>query len=68
MPALAGAATYAIGRAFIQHFVSGGTLLDFNPPDYKEFIRAQKEMWSGRRTAGHADAAPDAAKNAAAPS
>jgi uncharacterized protein (DUF697 family) len=68
MPALAGGATYAIGRAFIQHFVSGGTLLDFNPPDYKEFIRAQKEMWSGRPKTGHADGGSDAAKNAAAPS
>jgi hypothetical protein len=28
---------------FIQHFASGGTLLDFNPPDYREFIKAQKE-------------------------
>src|SRR5262249_30838637 len=30
-PALAVAATYAIGRVFIQHFASGGTLLDFEP-------------------------------------
>lgn len=42
-PALAIAATYAIGMAFIQHFVSGGTLLDFNPPDYHEFIKAQRQ-------------------------
>ena len=41
-PALAVGATYAIGTAFIQHFVSGGTLLDFSPPDYHEFIKAQK--------------------------
>ncbi len=68
MPALAGGATYAIGRAFIQHFISGGTLLDFNPPDYKEFIRAQKELWSGRATTKQADGASDVAKNAAAPS
>jgi uncharacterized protein (DUF697 family) len=68
MPALAGGATYAIGRAFIQHFISGGTLLDFNPPDYKEFIRAQKEMWSGRPAADHPAGASDAANNAAAPS
>ena len=26
----------------------GGTLLDFNPPDYREFIKAQKEMWDLR--------------------
>lgn len=42
MPALCAGATYAIGMAFIQHFTSGGTLLDFNPPDYREFIKAQK--------------------------
>jgi uncharacterized protein (DUF697 family) len=45
MPALSAGATYAIGKAFVQHFSSGGTLLDFNPPDYREFIKAQKEMW-----------------------
>jgi uncharacterized protein (DUF697 family) len=48
MPALSAGATYAIGKAFIQHFESGGTLLDFNPPDYREFIKAQKEMWDSR--------------------
>lgn len=48
MPALSAGATYAIGKAFIQHFVSGGTLLDFNPPDYREFIKAQREMWESR--------------------
>ena len=40
-PALFAGATYAIGLAFIQHFDSGGTLLNFNPADYREFIRAQ---------------------------
>jgi uncharacterized protein (DUF697 family) len=48
MPALSAGATYGIGKAFIQHFESGGTLLDFNPPDYRDFVRAQKEMWSSR--------------------
>jgi uncharacterized protein (DUF697 family) len=50
MPALSAGATYAIGKAFIQHFESGGTLLDFNPPDYREFIKAQKEMWDSRKS------------------
>jgi uncharacterized protein (DUF697 family) len=53
MPVLSAGATFAIGKAFIQHFESGGTLLDFNPPDYREFVKAQKEMWEsrvGRRT------------------
>jgi uncharacterized protein (DUF697 family) len=48
MPVLSAGATYAIGMAFIQHFTSGGTLLDFNPRDYRKFIKAQKEMWSSR--------------------
>lgn len=53
MPALSAGATFAIGRAFIQHFRTGGTLLDFNPPDYRDFIKAQKEMWeSGRKSTG----------------
>jgi uncharacterized protein (DUF697 family) len=43
MPAFSAGATYLIGKVFIQHFASGGTLLDFNPPDYREFIKAQKE-------------------------
>lgn len=43
MPVFSAGATYIIGKVFIQHFASGGTLLDFNPPDYREFIKAQKE-------------------------
>jgi uncharacterized protein (DUF697 family) len=46
MPAFSAGATYIIGKVFIQHFASGGTLLDFNPPDYREFIKAQKEKLS----------------------
>jgi uncharacterized protein (DUF697 family) len=48
MPVLSAGATYAIGKAFVQHFESGGTLLDFNPPDYREFVKAQKQMWESR--------------------
>jgi uncharacterized protein (DUF697 family) len=48
MPAFSAAATYVIGKVFIQHFASGGTFLDFNPPDYREFIKAQKEKFSSR--------------------
>jgi uncharacterized protein (DUF697 family)/CRP-like cAMP-binding protein len=59
MPALSAGATYAIGMAFIQHFTSGGTLLDFNPAEYRAFIRDQKEFWSTR-----SGAAPAASKRA----
>ena len=47
-PALAVAATYAIGRVFIQHFASGGTLLDFEPPNYREFISTEMQSRLGR--------------------
>ena len=53
MPTLSAGATYAIGMAFIEHFASGGTLLDFNPPDYRDFIKAQKRKRSGRSTASN---------------
>jgi uncharacterized protein (DUF697 family) len=48
MPVFSAGATWVIGRVFIQHFASGGTLLDFNPPDYREFIKVQKERFSAR--------------------
>ena len=53
MPVLSAGATYAIGMAFIEHFASGGTLLDFNPPDYREFIKTQKAKYRARSTASH---------------
>jgi uncharacterized protein (DUF697 family) len=58
MPVLSAGATYAIGKAFIEHFASGGTLLDFNPPDYREFVKAQKQMWDSR--SHHSTEAPSA--------
>jgi len=48
MPVFSAGATYVIGKVFIQHFASGGTLLDFNPPDYREFIKSQQEKLSGK--------------------
>ena len=48
MPVFSAGATYVIGKVFIQHFASGGTLLDFNPPDYREFIKTQKEKFAAR--------------------
>lgn len=64
MPVLSAGATYAIGKAFIQHFASGGTLLDFNPPDYREFIKAQKELWQTRGRGGAAEASPSSSSEA----
>ena len=68
MPVFSAGATYVIGKVFIQHFASGGTLLDFNPPDYREFIKAQKEKWNSRSTAsGVSSPAPSANQNASSP-
>ncbi|MGO1121111.1 YcjF family protein [Rhodovibrionaceae bacterium A322] len=46
MPSFSAAATYAIGRVYIQHLEAGGTLLDFNPEEMKAHFRAEfeKEM------------------------
>jgi len=52
LPALSAGSTYAIGRVFIQHFASGGTLLDFNPHDYREFMKAQAEKRAASSPAG----------------
>ena len=47
------------GRVFIQHFASGGTLLDFNPPDYREFIKEQTQKLKSKL-----DAAPPSQQTA----
>ena len=39
MVTLGGAATYAVGKVFIQHFESGGTLLDFDPEKARAYFR-----------------------------
>lgn len=37
MPALGGAATYALGKVFDKHFSSGGTFLDFDTTVFKDY-------------------------------
>ena len=38
---LGGATTYAIGSVFVQHFESGGTLLDFEPQKMRAYFLQQ---------------------------
>jgi uncharacterized protein (DUF697 family) len=38
---LAGAATYAVGKLFLQHFESGGTILDVNTKDMGQKLKQQ---------------------------
>lgn len=41
LPALAMAATVAVGRVFVHHFEAGGTLLDFDPAKMKAYFEAE---------------------------
>ncbi len=38
MPIYSGAVSYAVGKVFIMHFESGGTLLDFDPKKFKGYF------------------------------
>jgi len=41
LSAAGGATTYAIGKVFVKHFESGGTLLNFNVEKVKEYYNEQ---------------------------
>lgn len=43
MALFSGAATYAIGQVFNQHFNAGGTLLDFDPVSVNDFFKQKFE-------------------------
>jgi len=66
MPAFSACATYVIGKVFMKHFASGGTLLDFDLPEYREFIRAQKERFQSRKSSSPTAAGASSDKPAAA--
>ena len=52
VPATAGAATYALGKVFVQHFEAGGTFLDFDPQKSKAYFarlyRAERQPAANR--------------------
>lgn len=39
IPGMAAALTYAVGKVFVMHFEAGGTLLDFNPAEMRDYFR-----------------------------
>lgn len=43
VPIVAGATTYAVGQVMIQHFESGGTLLEFDAEKMREYYQQQKD-------------------------
>lgn len=42
-PIIAGACTNALGKAFMMHFETGGTLLDFDPVAMRSYFRSEFE-------------------------
>lgn len=51
MPMAAGAANYALGRLFIEHFESGGTLLDFDTEKMRSRFVAEAKAAAPSRAA-----------------
>jgi uncharacterized protein (DUF697 family) len=43
VPVVAGAFTHAVGRVFVMHFESGGTMLDFDPQRMREHFKQEFE-------------------------
>tara|TARA_R110002072_G_scaffold149888_2_gene297928 strand:+ start:1400 stop:1951 length:552 start_codon:yes stop_codon:yes gene_type:complete len=61
MPSFSAAATYAIGRVYIQHLEAGGTLLDFDPEEMKAHFREEFEKEMARSKGGVKKGSPKAA-------
>jgi len=59
LPAVSAGLTYAVGKVFIMHFESGGTLLDFDPTKMHAHFRSS---YNQGVSAAKADAAAEAGK------
>ena len=74
LPIVAGASKYALGKIFVQHFESGGTLLTFNArrlrmsmrEHYQEGLRSAREMGASHETKPRPAQPPVASAPAAA--
>ena len=49
VPIVAGAATYALGKVFVEHFETGGTLLDFDSKEMRSYF--EEKMKEGQKVA-----------------
>lgn len=56
--AFGGASTYAVGKVFIQHFESGGTLLTFDPEKVRKYYAEQYEKGTQKIGAGYVGVKP----------
>lgn len=50
VPAVAGAATYAVGRVFTTHFEAGGTMLDFDADKMRDHFKDEFEKAKKTKT------------------
>lgn len=48
-PIVAGAATYALGKVFVEHFETGGTLLDFDSKEMRSYF--EEKLKEGQKVA-----------------
>ena len=58
--AFASAATFAVGKVFIQHFESGGTFLDFEPSEVRACLHGGVEEGAGRLGSNPSSRSPGA--------
>ncbi len=58
-PAFASASTYAVGRVFIQHFESGGNMLNFDPDAMRDYFKDEFEQ--GKKQSGSSTSSKAAA-------
>ncbi len=63
MPVVNGGSTYAIGKLFVQHFESGGTMLSFDPSKvrehFKKVFEAGKAVIASAKASGYHGKADD---------
>jgi uncharacterized protein (DUF697 family) len=50
-PAIAGATTYAIGKVFVHHLATGGTIFTFEARKLKEYM--EKSLQEGKKLVPH---------------
>ena len=60
MALFCGASTWALAKVFVQHFESGGTFLNFNPEQVKDYFKAQYEEGRNMASTMQQEAQPEA--------
>lgn len=64
MPGFAAASTWAVGRVFIMHFASGGTMLNFDPEAMSDHFKREFESAKNNENGEGAEASTEEAATA----